>query len=438
MSGGRGTPATRRAGPSRAGLALMLSAALPIAGATSVAAAEAPIAIAVGGYFLGYAAGVSQNDAPGQPGFGLRDYAIFRKSRLLFDGVSRLDDGVRIGVRIQVRGEANAADQIDQSYLIVGSPYGELRLGKTRGAAYDMHYPAPYPQDSADSGWSLNQPAADFNGMSPPPSSLVARGSSSYVSAFKNEKIVYYAPRIAGFQLGVSFAPDGCVIRNPTSTYDGTSLNQTNVGNRTCGGTIATPLTRDTIAGQQKNLIDGGLNYVAEFGPVKSAFSLGATMATLQIQPGFDNAQYRDHRAWNAGVSLGYAGFVLGAAYAFDNLGTARAALIPPATATYPGVVGKDSNNWNIGLAYVRDRWRAGIQYAYADAAAVDSAGRNRGRDRYQGIGLGGAYRLGPGISLTAGAQWQQWTTWQATSSPTYASAINQGWVYQLGTVLKF
>lgn len=401
-------------------------------------AGEEPISIRLGGYFFGYAAGVAQNDGPGQPGFGIDSFGLFRKSRLQFDGSARLDNGFRAGVRIQVRGEANATDQIDQSYLIFGSPYGEIRLGKTRGAAYDMHYRMPYPQDPSDSGWSLNNPATDFNGMTYPASNLVARGSSSYISSYKNEKIVYYAPRIAGFQVGVTFAPDGCVIRNPQSTYDGTSLNQTNVANRDCGGNIGNSFTLDDIAGQQSRLFDAGLNWVGDLGPVKSAFSLGGMAGSVQSQANFDNAQYRDHRAWNAGFTVDHAGFTLGGAYAFDNLGTARAPLVPPTSATYPGTVGKNSNNWNIGLVYAWDRWRAGIQYAYADAEAVDSTGRNRGKDRYNGVGVGGAYTLGPGISLTAGAQWQQWTTWQAKSSPTYNTAVNQGWVYQLGTVLKF
>ncbi len=415
---------------------MMGAASIFLAG--RVLAAEEPVSIRLGGYFFGYVAGVSQKAAAGQPGFGFDDYGLFRKSRLQFDGTTRLDNGFRAGVRIQIRGEDNATDQIDQSYLILGSPYGEIRLGKTRGAAYDMHYRMPYPQDASDSGWSLNNPALDFNGMIYPASNLVAKGSSSYISSFKNEKIVYYTPRIGGFQLGVTFAPDGCVIRNPQSTYDGVSLNQTNVTNRNCGGTITNSFTLDTIPGQQSRLFDAGLNWVGALGPVKSAFSLGAMTGNVQNRANFDNGQYRDYRAWDAGFSLDYAGFTLGGAYAFDNMGTERAPLTPPASATYPGVVGKNSNNWNIGLAYAWDRWRVGIQYAYADAEAVDSTGRIRGKDRYDGVGLGGAYALGPGISLTAGAQWQQWTTWQAKSSPTYATAVNQGWVYQLGTVLKF
>lgn len=419
----------------------LLSALL--AGAASIAsidnaAADQPITLKAGGYFFAYAAGVSQDAAPGQPGYGIRDYGIFRKSRLQFEGATRLDSGFRVGVRVQVRGEANATDQIDQSYLIVDSPYGELRLGKTRGAAFDMHYRMPYPQDENDSGWSLNNAAADFNGMTYPVSNLVAKGSSSYISTFKNEAIVYYTPRIAGLQFGITFSPDGCVIRDPNSTYDGVSFNQANVANRNCGGSIANAFTRDNIAGQQARLVDGGINWVGEIGPVRSAFSLGGMTGKVQQQANFDNAQYRDFAAWNAGFSLSHAGFTLGGAYAFDNMGTARAPVAAPGSATYPGVVGKNSNNWNIGLAYAWDRWRVGVQYAYADAQAVDSAGHVRGRDRYDGIGLGGAYRLGPGISLTAGAQWQQWSTWQAKSSPTYATAVNQGWVYQLGTMVKF
>ncbi|MEV8755834.1 porin, partial [Klebsiella variicola] len=95
---------------------LIAAPALLAAGAAAAQGKEGPIQVGIGGYFYGYFAGVSQDDGaatatqPAEPGYGTRNYGIFRKSRIQFNGLSNLDNGLKVGFRVQLRGEANAND----------------------------------------------------------------------------------------------------------------------------------------------------------------------------------------------------------------------------------------------------------------------------------------------------------------------------------------
>lgn len=389
-----------------AGLALMAAPAL----------AAGPIRVSVGGSFEGYVAGVRQQDGPGQPGFGRRDLAIYRRARLTFDGDTTLDGGTKVGLRIMLRGEAHQREQIDQSWLFFDHPFGRIELGRVRSAAYQMHYAMPGIQTAADP-WSPNRPAGDFTGMAIPQASL-ARRSSSFVDSPKSARIVYYSPRLNGLQFGLSYAPDGCIPA--PGDYDAPTLNGPSVS-QNCPGTINSAFQGADDLGQQGDRISLGLNYVARLGAVELALSAGYLAGRIENTGG---GRFRDQQAWNVGGQIRHGGFILGAAFKHDNHGTVRAAVAP--------VPGRETD-WNIGLVRVDGRWRYGIGYAATTVAGLDTAGATLGHDRYRAMELGGAYELGPGISLTAGTEYERWTSWHGNPL-----AINRGWVWQAGTTLRF
>jgi outer membrane protein OmpU len=421
------------------GTTALVAAGLILGGASAAQAQakkEGPIVVGIGGYFYGYFAGNSQDDGAAtttqaaQPGFGVRNYGIFRKSRIQFNGRTDLDNGLKVGIRVQLRGEANSTDQIDQSNLWFDSQFGRFELGKTRGAAFNMHYAAPSIQDSVGDPWSLN--FGDFQGMSTPSGNLLNGGHSSYIELGRSEKIIYYTPRFAGFQLGVSFAPDGCWVTGQSGASSSTQGITAYQGSGGTGCSIGTGLSGKYNAGQQSNVLGLGANYVNKLGPVDLAVSLGYMSADVEsAATGVTPAAFKNQQAWNAGVNVGFAGFLLGGGYAWDNNGTNRAALAGT-------TAGKDANHWNIGLVYAWDRWRVGVNYMYSDIKAVNFTGAGLGKDKYQGVELGGAYTLGPGITLSAGAEWQKWESYKSATDPTLAASENSGWVYQVGTVLRF
>ncbi|MBN9528333.1 MAG: porin [Alphaproteobacteria bacterium] len=419
---------------------IIAAPALLAAGAAAAQGKEGPIQVGIGGYFYGYFAGVSQDDGaatatqPAEPGNGTRNYGIFRKSRIQFNGLSNLDNGLKVGFRVQLRGEANTNDQIDQSYLFFDSQFGRFELGKERGAAYSMHYAAPEIQSASADPWNLN--FGDFNGLTAPAGNLLngpGGPHSSYIELGRSEKIAYYTPRFAGFQAGISFAPDGCWVGGGFSSAGSAATQGAAAysGSGACTASIGDGFAQKNNPGQQSDVVGVGLNYVNRLGPVDLAASLGYMGANVEGAPGINTSAYRNEQAWNAGLNIGYAGFTLGGAFAQDNNGVNRAA-------TAGSYAGKDAQYWNVGLVYAWDRWRVGVSYLNSEIKAVDVNGANLGKDKWYGVELGGGYTLGPGIALTGGAEYQKYDTFQNPSSPTYAASKNEGWVYQVGTTLRF
>lgn len=412
----------------KSGIWGLAAVCLPLA----LPAAAAPFEIGIGGYFNGYLAGSSQQDAAGpgfsQPGYGLRRYAIFRESRLTFEAVASLAQGTRVGAHVELRGETALGDQVEKSYAFFDTAFGLFQIGKLRGAAYNLHYANPDVQaDSADP-WNLN--FGDFNALAAPGLNLAAGGNSTYVETGRSDKIVYYTPRIAGLQLGVSFTPDGCAIGAPSINFTQGAQAVDPLPGGSCGGTIGNAFMAGRNIGQQSQVLGLGAGYDGTLGPVQLRLSFGYMRAKVEAQPGAANT-YRGQQAWDVGGQLAYAGFTLGAAWQQDNLGLTSAPT--PASAA-----GRDARNLAVGLAYDFDRWRVGINYVQTSVQGVDYLERKLGRDGYRGVEIGGAYTLGPGVILTAGAEWQQWTSGADHFTADRAQLVNRGWAYQVGTLLRF
>lgn len=369
---------------------------------------EAPIALSVGGYFMGYFAGKSEQDGPGQPGADTRNIAIFRKSRIEFAGIGQLAGGSRVGVRIQLRGEAAQGDQIDRSYIFADTPVGRLELGKQRGPAFQMHVAAPNPFDAQ--GLGFGQDYADFFALSQPGGNLVTAigGHLTYIDTFKYEKIAYYTPRLAGLQIGISFAPQSCSVGAPTGT-------------NTCG--ITTAFNPDNLVGEQKNGLGAGANYTINVGGVEATLSAGWYGSTLEVNN--PTGSFTDRRSWNLGAQIGYAGLTLGAGYMTDNSGIRAGLAFSPLPTR--------QQHWNVGMAYTWSRWRIGAAYYHSAVEARDDTGARLGQDRYAGLSLGAAYALGPGISINGGVEAGRWRSYSGVPENQ-----NRGVAYLVGTILSF
>lgn len=389
--------------------ALGLAAGLVVAALPALAAE--PIKVSVGAVFEAYLAGVDQT-APS----GRRDFAIYRRSRLTFGGDTVLDDGAKTGFRIVLRGEAHARNQVDQSWIFLEHAFGRFELGRVRSAAYLMHYAMPGIQGSGDP-WLINRPAGDFTGMVIPPANL-ARRSSSFVDSPKSSRLVYYTPRIDGLQIGLSYTPDGCIA--PPGGYDSPTQNGPTVS-QNCPGTIDTAFQGSGDLGQQGDRVSLGINYLRKIGTVELALSAGYLATRVENSGG---GLFRDQQAWNIGGQLRHAEFILGAAFKADDHGTVRAATTL--------VQGRETD-WNIGLVRLDGRWRYGVGYAAARVSALDTGGATLGHDRYDAVEIGGSYELGPGINLTAGTEFERWTSYSGNPR-----AANRGWVWQAGVVARF
>ena len=100
--------------------ALLATSAIIAAGviaAPAIAAekkAAGPIALKLGGYFTLMGVHTSQDDGAGQPGNNLHDNMITREAEVSFSGSTTLDNGVSVGVDVQLEAET-CGDQVDES-----------------------------------------------------------------------------------------------------------------------------------------------------------------------------------------------------------------------------------------------------------------------------------------------------------------------------------
>lgn len=186
--------------------------------------------------------------AVGEPAANTRDHHIAREAEIEFEGKTTLDNGVEVGVKVQLEAET-CADQVDQSYVWFEGGFGLVRLGNHYGASYEMFYGAPTPIV----GHGVNTP--NFLHLAVGGNSIVT--PLTYVTAtFKSEKVTYFTPRITGFQLSAFYTPDSCEEANP-----GSAGSSTGVG---CGGSYS-GAEPDNTAGQQSEAFEIGLNWVGSF-----------------------------------------------------------------------------------------------------------------------------------------------------------------------------
>lgn len=371
---------------------LLAGAAVALTGLAGAPAESQPVQVTVGGHFGAFYNLVYESDGPGEPGADRRRHGLSREAEIVFRGATRLDNGLSVGVVVELEAE-DCADQIDESFVWFEGSYGRLEIGATDSPPYKLFRGAPTPIP----GHGFNDPtflpvqqgAANL-AFNPTVAILFATGQS--------EKVAWYSPRIAGVQIGASFAPDGCEEANPG-----------NMGAFSCGG-AQSGMVPSNDSGQLSELVEVAGNWTGSLGDVTIAayggFGLGHSEAPV---PGLDG----DNRQLGAGISLGLHGWSIGAAWRGSR--------------NHLGLDGYDRDDWQAGLAYGWGDWQVGLQVHRATAELLNQ------RDRLLGLSVGGTYSLGPGIRLAGGVQHVAFT-----SSSNLPANQNRGWHLVFGTRLDF
>jgi len=406
------------------GTTALVAASIVAGGANAQAKPAEKIKLGVGGYFQAYFVAGDEDDAapsgviPAQPGYARRSHGIKREAEVIFSGKTTLDNGIDVGVNIQLEAES-CADIIDESYIFVEGSFGRIEAGAINSAPYRMHYAPPNP--SGSSAFGLNSP--NIRVLQPGTNQTLAVGlPSTYQNLTSDaEKISYYTPRLAGFQLGISYTPDNC--------EEGAVGSST--GNN-CGGSYS-GFQGDEEIGQQTEVFEIGVNYVGKIMAVDVAASLGYGKGNLEnniraaaftagggtvIAAGALAAggqsfnptgatlaadSLDDREEYGIGLNLSYMGFTIGGAYRYDNLGTDS------------GHPLDDHKVWSVAGRYVWGPWGIGVQYTHAETSfrsgnILNNAGAVAytnvgGEDELDAFEVGLTYQLGPGILLATGIQ---------------------------------
>jgi outer membrane protein OmpU len=339
--------------------------------ATPALAAEM-VKVSVNGEFLvlwGFALD-DQDDAVGQPGEDKRSHGAYQNSKLKFGGSTTLDNGITVGVNIDLAGQSQD-NNVDKSWAYFDGTFGKIEVGSVDGVAFKSTawLPSAYHYQGPNYGsviWGENNNGGGFS-----PQSITGAWTYGGVAfGNDNEKVNYFTPRISGFQLGASYTPEACELENSQQGQD-------------CGypGYWSGDSNNASASFRQSEVWELGVNYAGDIGDASIGFSIGY----IDGQSENSAATFEDRDEISVNGSVGFGAFTVGAGFRNDNQGLAGN--------------NTDTSVWALSGSYGMGAWTFG-----AGLINVESeAGAAGGQDELSVFAAGVNYDIGPGILLTAG-----------------------------------
>ena len=336
---------------------LMASSALLGVGLiASPAMAADGIKLGIGGFFKTAYMMNFDDDGEGDLGNERNTDGVFSDSEVHFTGSTVLDNGLEVGARVELEGEDDAGDQIDEAWIWFSGGFGELRMGSDDDALANACIVPPGGTGNF-SAFSPNQWGANTLTSNSVCSGVDDRGDA--------QKFVYISPSFAGFQLTGSYTPNGGDERHG----DGV------------GAHLGMPANTD---GESRHNVSLYGTYSYEGDGWGLTAGAGASFeGHVEQAPGPD----RDEQDfYQAGLNLTFGNFGVGGVFEYYNDFIDQGA--------------SDLDRWvaGIGTAYTLDAWTFGAQYSHLDQESNNSATADEfQQDR---VVLTGNYAFGPGINL--------------------------------------
>ncbi|PWC36217.1 porin [Azospirillum sp. TSO35-2] len=349
------------------------AAAAALALGAGAANAQAKFEVKVGGdaYFE---AGYVDQDLDS----GLRSTEFRNRMRINIIPSAKADNGLEYGARLRFRANSGASNarttDADRAYIFAQGTFGQVRMGVTNSFNDETYVTAPLDYLPLGIYDALPTWIGGNNGITSGAASVVTNGNTiitqSLVAEGNATKIVYFSPRFAGLQVGASYTP-----RNDSSHNDVNRVKPV--------GTLA-----GTANGIYQDMVEVGANYNNTFGGVTLKASAGYFWGRAVDDVAGSN--YKDLNSWQAGASVGYAGFSLGGGYVdYGKSGQNKR----------PGVFTENTRNWVVGAQYTTGPIVVGANYKNGkDAGSLLAAG-DRELQVYE---LGVGYTVAPGLTLQA------------------------------------
>jgi len=348
---------------------LLGTSAIALASAMATPASAVEWNLEWGGYFEAYAAYASSDvdNVSGEDHDGIDQK---QDAEIAFTPSITLDNGIEIGINIQLEGSSGTPDTIDEAFLFIDGSFGRVLIGSENSAGYLMTYAAPDVTFVNVNSGSLTAfvPFSGTAGANSASNSPITGGAGVLTGAdvfrgtlgttfLENERnndanrFTYFTPRFAGVQVGLSYARDGAQDSNAQLDLNGASL---------------------------RDIFDVGANYVNSFGGVDIAVS-GRYGIASNDAPGGDNPQI-----WSAGLNLGFAGVTVGGSFAEqNNAGT------------------EDGQAYDVGISYGTGPWGVSFTYFKGENVNDETPTALTGNDEELAQYLAGVtYKLATGVTL--------------------------------------
>jgi hypothetical protein len=369
--------------------------------AASTAQAQQAPTVRVGGY-LQTTVSIVDDDldkAGGVPtgvnGFGTRARSStdFRNEVEIHVFVTgKAANGLSYGAVVEIQNDnvgagSGSALDLDEAYVFVSSPtLGTLRFGEEDSAASIMQVRAPVITGfAADGAWDVGILGV-ANGTGGNPNILTGINDGNDAT-----KIIYLSPQFAGFDFGLSYAPNA---GEGDRAFFGRAVDTLGAG----ATAIAPSVTQRDATGLE-NEISAALRYRGTFGGVGIAAGFGYMQADAQSNSvnaltGAVSAvtTLQDVTAYTVGLNLSAFGLTVGGEYTWGKYGGASVGR----TAISQGR--DDSSHYLLGATYTAGAFSVG---AYYGAGKQDNGGALADREQ-TGFGIGAVYTVAPGLEIFA------------------------------------
>lgn len=383
---------------------LLVSTAIVATGlfASGAFAQEKPMGpLTVGGYFNTMTAIQNHNgdqasatNAAASGGVNKRDKTIFYEGEIHFKGSTKLDNGLEIGFRAELELKSDT-DQLDEVWIDFRGTFGRVILGQNDNVTREMARIAPNGSRTNilvginEWGYTPLARAIGANGAAGEP---YFGGTNGVFDKSDSEKIMYFSPVFSGFQLGLSYQPDGSENRFSSA------------GSVTHGqATLTAPFLTSNGAGTFGDVFDIAATYVNNF----SGFGVNAMVGVQSADPesfialnaGTLDADGRQ-TGMNAGLILSFAGFDFGGTVSYVPFKTKAArsgAAVANAKTKFVDL------NYDLGVAYTTGPWKAAVTYLHADMESFAQTLTSGDAVKVDKFLLSGSYLIGPGLEVSAG-----------------------------------
>jgi len=364
---------------------LLATSALIAAGALASqgALAEAkPIDLKVGGYYEQWVGMIFQDsDAAGNHPSNADELDVQEDGEIHFKGSMTADNGLTFGVNVQLEA-STSGDQIDENYLFVRGSFGEIVLGAENGPAYAMHYGT-----DIDKGIGLEEGDGGVYWFRSTSSGSDGQGgthwqlhtSRNVIIDNDSQKIRWISPRFEGFQIGLSYAPEGRDDKDDR-----------------------VPNELDNV-GTYEQIAAGAVNFDQTFDDVRVRISAGGQYV------GDHNTKVNgsEDSVWavSTGIRIGVGGFEGTLAYGHTNgAGPAKAEQVDVVTAGISYTDGPLGVSLTGAYGWTQND-EPGSPASPATETSPAIAAVEAGRDAEQfTLQLGVQYKVGPGVSINGAA----------------------------------
>ena len=325
---------------------------------------------------------------------GVKNVDFTNRFRLQVTPTATADNGLEYGANLRIRAwMSNGVVDADQAYIFADGTWGRTEAGVTPGPnnQYGVAAPSGFGTGGAmgdwtdGNGWLSNQ-----NTFLEP---VFGGGFDNITNNNWSTKINYFTPRVFA-QSDANTGLMGMIAYAPQNLSVATGVNRTRnitpVGGSTnqsyCSDTMPTSPTPLQGCGY-KNIVEAGLRYDGSFSGVTVLASAGYEHGDAPDST--TPTSYNDLSAYQVGLQLGYAGFLVGGSYL--NAGKSS-------YAKTPGLFLNDQSAITGGVSYETGPVVVGVNYAHGqDAGDVTVAGK-RTADLYS---VGATYTLAPGLTTS-------------------------------------